>query len=152
MGAGESWSQVHGSPPMILESSTMMRCAFPWGPEGDSQGSSTIINNPPWHLTQLLLWIGCFQEGFPTPSWICCWLTVDRLTHCPPGGQVECAVLGPGVFERDLAGKCGAWTQYRFLRFLLSAGLTHRPSTLPCLFLKALKVTLLEGKQTWGGW
>lgn len=41
---------------------------------------------------------------------------------------MECAVLGPSVLERDLAGKCEAWTQYRFLRLLLSAGLTHHPS------------------------
>lgn len=152
MGAGESWSQVHGSPPMILESSTMMRSAFPWGPEGDSQGSSTIINDPPWYLTHLLLWIGCFQEGFPTPGWICCWLTVDRPTHCPPEGQVECAVLGPGVFERDLAGKCGAWTQYRFLRFLLSAGLTHHLSYTALSLPEGTECNSLRRKTTWGDW
>lgn len=100
------------------------------------------------HTAPIVDWL--FSRGFPNSRLDLLWLTVDRPTHYPPGGQVECAVLGPGVFERDLAGKCEAWTQYRFLRLLLSAGLTHHPSYTAMSFPEGTENNSLRRKTDMG--
>lgn len=96
------------------------------------------------HTAPIVNWL--FSRGFSYSG-------LDLLlAHCGQAHPLPCAVLGPGVFERDLAGKCGAWTQYRFLRFLLSAGLTHRLSYTALSLPEGTESNSLRRKTTWGGW